>query len=57
MRRDPKRNWLSGDPIGTNGGINLYGYVGNDPINWFDPLGLDDMGRTSGARGAKLSAL
>jgi hypothetical protein len=33
--------WLSRDPIGEEGGINLYGYVANDPINWIDPLGLD----------------
>jgi uncharacterized protein RhaS with RHS repeats len=33
--------WLSRDPIAESGGINLYGYVGNDPINWIDPLGLD----------------
>ena len=32
--------WLSRDPIGTNGGINLYGYVGNDPTDWIDPFGL-----------------
>jgi len=29
--------WLSRDPIGENGGINLYGYVGNNPIYWTDP--------------------
>lgn len=39
---DPKTaRWLSRDPIGENGGINLYGYVANDPINAFDPDGLD----------------
>jgi RHS repeat-associated protein len=32
--------WLSRDPMGESGGINLYGYVGNDPVNAIDPLGL-----------------
>ena len=32
--------WLSRDPIGEAGGINLYAYVGNDPVNAIDPLGL-----------------
>ncbi len=35
-----RRCWLSPDPLGEAGGINLYGYVGNDPINLWDPLGL-----------------
>jgi RHS repeat-associated protein len=34
--------WLSRDPIGENGGLNLYGYVGNNPVNLLDPLGLCD---------------
>jgi len=33
--------WISRDPIGENGGINLYGYCLNDPINCVDLLGLD----------------
>jgi len=33
--------WLSRDPIGEGGGINLYQYVGNNPIWAIDPLGLD----------------
>ncbi len=32
--------WLSADPIGERGGINLYGYVNNSPISQIDPLGL-----------------
>lgn len=33
--------WLSPDPIREAGGLNLYDYVQNDPINFYDPYGLD----------------
>jgi RHS repeat-associated protein len=32
--------WPSRDPIEEFGGLNLYGMVGNDPINFWDILGL-----------------
>ncbi|MDX2227876.1 MAG: RHS repeat-associated core domain-containing protein [Verrucomicrobiae bacterium] len=31
--------WLSRDPIAESGGINLYGYCLNDPVNFVDPWG------------------
>src|SRR5579885_1715244 len=36
--------FLSPDPIGIAGGINLYGYVGNDPLNLVDRAGLGNGG-------------
>lgn len=32
--------WLSADPLGLDGGLNLYGYIDNDPVNDVDALGL-----------------
>jgi RHS repeat-associated protein len=38
---DPARGrFLTRDPAGYGGGINLYGYVGNSPLSGIDPLGL-----------------
>ena len=34
--------FLQPDPIGYAGGMNLYGYAGNDPVNRRDPFGLLD---------------
>ena len=32
--------WMSRDPIEEKGGLNLYGFVDNDPVNKWDKLGL-----------------
>jgi RHS repeat-associated protein len=32
--------FLNRDPIGEDGGLNLYGFVGNDPVNRWDYLGM-----------------
>jgi RHS repeat-associated protein len=32
--------FLTRDPAGYGGGINLYGFVGNSPLSGIDPLGL-----------------
>lgn len=39
---EPYRVIISEDPIGLAGGdVNFYVYVGNNPVNWVDPLGLE----------------
>lgn len=46
--------WPGRDPIEEEGGINLYGFVLNNPIIWFDSIGLskceveDDVGNIKG---------
>ena len=37
--------WISRDPIAEAGGLNLYGYLGNDPVDGIDPLGLFRFGQ------------
>jgi RHS repeat-associated protein len=32
--------WINRDPIEEKGGMNLYGFVGNDGVNWVDLFGL-----------------
>jgi RHS repeat-associated protein len=35
--------WITRDPLGDAGGINLYGFVGNDAVNMIDSLGLFEV--------------
>ena len=40
---DPETGrFMTEDPIGLAGGINMYAFAGNDPVNGSDPFGLDD---------------
>ena len=41
--------FLMPDPIGYTGGINLYAYVGSDPLNLTDPSGLIAVGAVNAA--------
>ena len=38
--------WLSKDPIGIAGGLNLYEAFGNNAVNFVDPFGLDGWSKT-----------
>lgn len=31
---------MNRDPLGEAGGVNLYAFVGNNPVSWVDPWGL-----------------
>lgn len=33
--------WMTRDPLGEAGGINLYGVANNSPVNYIDPWGLE----------------
>ena len=41
--------WLNRDPIAENGGVNLYGFVGNDGVGKLDLFGLSLLSPTANA--------
>ena len=41
--------WISKDPIGIAGGLNLYAFCGNNPVNFTDPFGLLNAGQAGAA--------
>ena len=49
--------FLQPDPIGYADGMNIYAYVGNNPLNWIDPWGLAEVRtRPVNSRGARALA-
>ena len=49
--------FLSQDPLGTEGGLNLYAFVNNSPLNSFDFLGLYGVGDFFGAIGSAVGGV
>jgi RHS repeat-associated protein len=55
---DPNlQRWLNHDPIGERGGINLFGFVGNNPVNYVDLFGLRPGDRYPTADAAGIQAI
>jgi RHS repeat-associated protein len=55
---DPQQGrFLSEDPIGMLGGLNLYGYVANNPLSLVDPMGLSWQSFKCGFQDALIPAL
>jgi RHS repeat-associated protein len=42
--------FLQTDPVGYTGGVNLYGYLADDPLNSVDPTGMASAGDSCGSR-------
>ena len=49
--------FISEDPMGLRGGINEYAYVGNSPLNFIDPFGLDRRTSSNAHRSLQASTV
>ncbi|MGI8922788.1 MAG: RHS repeat-associated core domain-containing protein [Fimbriimonadales bacterium] len=55
---DPTRGrWLTRDPIGYAGAVNLYGYCIGNPTFWMDPLGFGIWGTVGGVVGGLVGGI
>ncbi len=53
---DPETGrWLSNDPIGISGGLNLYAFCSNDPVNFVDPMGTRTAYSIYGEAGMRIA--
>jgi RHS repeat-associated protein len=48
--------YISPDPIGLAGGMNLYAYANPNPIGWIDPMGWENVATVTGFSGPAPSA-
>ena len=46
--------WLSRDPLGSSGGVNIYGFIGNNCGNTYDLIGLQGITKTKCCGGKKV---